>query len=113
MKKILLSFWLAIAILTVSPISPVMAADTVNGGKIFSANCAACHLGGNNVIIPNKSLKKAALDKYNINSLEAIVSQVTNGKSAMPSFKGRLDRQQIEDVASYVLEQSEKNWQPG
>jgi cytochrome c6 len=45
-----------------------------------------------------------------MDSLEAIVSQVTNGKNAMPSFKGRLNTQQIEDVANYVLEQSEKGW---
>nr|WP_219884674.1 c-type cytochrome [Merismopedia glauca] len=104
---------MAIAIFTFLPVFPAMAADTANGGKIFSANCAACHLGGNNVIIPNKNLKQPSLEKYNMNSLEAIVMQVTNGKSAMPSFKGRLNQQQIEDVATYVLEQSEKNWQPG
>jgi cytochrome c6 len=113
LKKILLSFGLAIAILATLPVFPAMAADTINGGKIFSANCAACHLGGNNVIIADKNLKKASLEKYNMNSLEAIVRQVTNGKSAMPSFKGRLSEQQIEDVATYVLEQSEKNWQSG
>jgi cytochrome c6 len=35
---------------------------------------------------------------------------VTNGKNAMPAFKGRLNNQQIEDVANYVLEQAEKAW---
>ena len=45
-----------------------------------------------------------------MNSLEAIVHQVQNGKNAMPAFKNRLKDQQIEDVASYVLEQSEKVW---
>jgi cytochrome c6 len=58
----------------------------------------------------DKTLKKEALGKYGMDSLEAIVSQVTNGKNAMPSFKGRLNTQQIEDVANYVLEQSEKGW---
>jgi len=28
----------------------------------------------------------------------------------MPAFLGRLDEQQIEDVASYVLAQAEKGW---
>jgi cytochrome c6 len=111
LNKIFLGFWLAIAILVTLPAFPAIAADSTNGGKIFSANCAACHLGGNNVIIADKNLKKAALEKYNMNSLEAIVGQVTNGKNAMPSFKGRLNQSQIEDVATYVLEQSEKNWQ--
>mgnify|MGYP006161914897 CR=1 FL=1 len=35
-----------------------MAADLENGERIFSANCSACHAGGNNVIIPEKTLKK-------------------------------------------------------
>jgi cytochrome c6 len=67
-------------------------------------------MGGRNIIMADKTLKKEALGKYGMDSLEAIVSQVTNGKNAMPSFKGRLNTQQIEDVANYVLEQSEKGW---
>jgi cytochrome c6 len=43
-----------------------------------------------------------------MNSLEAIVTQVTNGKGAMPSFKSQYSAAQIEDVAAYVLAQSEK-----
>lgn len=89
---------------------PALAADTAYGAKVFSANCAACHLGGRNVVAAAKTLRKDALDKYNMNSLEAIVNQVKNGKNAMPAFKGRLNDKQIEDVASYVLEQSEKGW---
>jgi cytochrome c6 len=42
--------------------------------------------------------------------MEAIVTQVTNGKNAMPAFKGRLNKKQIEDVASYVMEKAEKGW---
>jgi cytochrome c6 len=38
--------------------SLAMAADLENGERIFSANCSACHAGGNNVIIPEKTLKK-------------------------------------------------------
>ena len=45
-----------------------------------------------------------------MNSLEAIVYQVVNGKNAMPAFKGRLSDAQIEDVATYVLSQAESGW---
>ena len=31
-----------------------------------------------------------------------VVQRVTNGKSPMPSFKGTLSPQQIDDVAAYV-----------
>jgi cytochrome c6 len=46
-----------------------------------------------------------------MNSSEAIIAQVTNGKNAMPAFKGRLKPAQIEDVAAYVLDQANnKDW---
>ncbi len=89
---------------------PALAGDAANGGKIFSANCAACHAGGNNVVNGAKTLKKEALDKYEMNSIEAIITQVNKGKNAMPAFLGRLTDAQIEDVATYVLEKSEKGW---
>ena len=50
------------------------------------------------------------MEKYGMNSKEAIIQQVLNGKSAMPAFRGRLDSQQIEDVATYVLEKAATGW---
>jgi len=81
-----------------------------NGEQIFQANCAACHAGGSNRVMANKTLKKEALAQYNMDSKEAIVYQVTNGKRAMPAFRGRLKSSQIEAVAEYVLSQAEKGW---
>ena len=90
--------------------NPVFAADIENGERIFTANCAACHAGGNNVIMPEKTLKKDALEANGMNAVSAITYQVTNGKNAMPAFGGRLSDSDIEDVANYVLSQSEKGW---
>jgi cytochrome c6 len=90
--------------------SQVLAADVENGERIFTANCAACHAGGNNVIMPEKTLKKDALEANGMNAVSAITYQVTNGKNAMPAFGGRLSDSDIEDVANYVLSQSEKSW---
>ncbi|MFG3816757.1 cytochrome c6 PetJ [Limnothrix redekei] len=86
------------------------AADVASGAKIFNANCAACHAGGRNVVMADKTLKKDALEKYGMNSIEAIVKQVTNGKGAMPAFKGKLTDEDIQDVASFVLSKSEAGW---
>jgi cytochrome c6 len=86
------------------------AADIENGEKIFTANCSACHAGGNNVIMPEKTLKKDALEANGMKSVDAITYQVTNGKNAMPAFGGRLGDNDIEDVANYVLSQTEKGW---
>lgn len=111
MNKILsLILLLLITCFSFSFSNPALAADVTRGGTIFSANCASCHMGGRNVVNAAKTLQKEDLEKYEMYSLEKIVSQVTNGKAAMPSFKGRLDAQQIEDVASYVLAQAEKGW---
>lgn len=101
---------IAIAFWAIVYSSSADAANIQNGAKIFNANCSACHMGGNNVIISSKTLKKDALKKYDMFSLQAIKTQVTNGKNAMPSFRSRLNEMQIEDVAAYVLNQSEKGW---
>mmetsp|Transcript_354 Transcript_354/g.219 ORF Transcript_354/g.219 Transcript_354/m.219 type:complete len:131 (-) Transcript_354:171-563(-) len=91
---------------------PALAADVEAGETIFNANCAACHAGGQNVIMPEKTLEKEALDKYLAGGRNsaAIVTQVTNGKNAMPAFGGRLDDADIENVAAYVMAASEAGW---
>lgn len=86
-----------------------IAADLESGAKLFGANCAACHAGGSNRVVAAKSLKKAALEKYGMYSLDAISYQVRKGKNAMPNFK-KLSDDQIADVASYVLAQADNNW---
>ena len=86
--------------------SPVDAVEDsiYNGQIVFSNNCAACHDGGNNVILSEKTLKKEALLEYLIGgfSENSIADQVTIGKNAMPAFGGRLSDEEIRDVASYV-----------
>ncbi len=113
MKKLFCAA-LAIAICIMLSVRPVLADAstdlTAKGAKLFSANCAACHQGGNNLVAPNKNLKAAALKQYGMDSTEAIVTQVINGKGAMPSFKGRLQEEDVKAVAAYVLDQSAKDW---
>mmetsp|Transcript_57266 Transcript_57266/g.159387 ORF Transcript_57266/g.159387 Transcript_57266/m.159387 type:complete len:145 (+) Transcript_57266:37-471(+) len=90
-------------------IAPVaFAADLENGALVFAGNCAACHAGGNNVIQTEKTLRKEALEQYLAGGLKesSIVTQVTNGKNAMPAFGGRLDESEINDVAAYVYDQA-------
>mmetsp|Transcript_18860 Transcript_18860/g.58047 ORF Transcript_18860/g.58047 Transcript_18860/m.58047 type:complete len:144 (+) Transcript_18860:292-723(+) len=84
------------------------AGDIENGAQIFAGNCAACHAGGNNVIQTEKTLKKDALDAYLDGGRKeaSVVTQVTNGKNAMPAFGGRLSDEEIADVASYVIDQA-------
>jgi cytochrome c6 len=87
---------------------PVFAADLEAGAQVFAGNCAACHAGGNNVIQNEKTLRKEALEQYLDGGLKesSIITQVTNGKNAMPAFGGRLDEEEIANVAAYVFDQA-------
>lgn len=69
---------------------------------------AACHNGGFNVVDPEKTLRRAALEQYLDGGfkLEAIVHQVENGKGAMPAWAGRLSEDEIRSVAAYVYDQA-------
>ena len=91
-----------------------MAADSVHGAQIFSANCAACHIGGGNVVNGQRTLQqddlKAYLTNYNVGHEGAIAYQVSNGKNAMPAFSGNLSPDDIADVAVYVESQSLSGW---
>eukprot|EP00970_Alexandrium_tamarense_P011167 scaffold2372_cov198-Alexandrium_tamarense.AAC.30 len=93
-------------------VSPAFAGDVGAGEQIFNANCAACHAGGQNVIMPDKTLEKEALEQYLAGGRneKAVMTQVTNGKNAMPAFGGRLSDEDIANVASYVIATSEAGW---
>ncbi|NJP11966.1 MAG: c-type cytochrome [Leptolyngbyaceae cyanobacterium RU_5_1] len=114
MRKVLPILLLFVAVFTLIFAHPAIADESTvvlaQGAKVFSANCAACHMNGNNVVSANKNLKAETLKQYGMDSLDAIVNQVTNGKSAMPAFKGRLNDEQIKAVATYVLNQSTQGW---
>jgi len=97
--------------LALCPAAPALAdPNLANGQSVFSANCAACHAGGNNAVVPDKKLKKEALELYGMLDVERIQYQVTNGKNAMPAFGERLVQSDIEDVATYVLSQANTGW---
>lgn len=113
MQRLITFLLAAIAYLLVTCAQPAFAATSeaiAEGAKIFSANCAACHMNGNNVVNASKNLKAETLHQYQMDSLEAITNQVTNGKNAMPAFKSRLSETQIQAVAAYVLNQAENGW---
>jgi len=110
MRKIISVILLAVAVFTFAFGSPALAADATKGASIFKANCASCHANGKNLVNAQKTLKKEALEKYGMYSMEAIVKQVTYGKNAMPAFRGRLSAEKIQNVSAYVLAQADKGW---
>jgi mono/diheme cytochrome c family protein len=73
--------------------------DAAAGKQVFeSAGCVACHTladaGSTGTVGPNLDQAKPPAT--------LVVTRVTNGAGAMPSFKGKLSEKQIEDVAAYV-----------
>ena len=62
--------------------------------------------------MPEKTLEKEVLDSYLAGGRneKSVITQVTNGKNAMPAFGGRLGEDEIQDVAAYVIATSESGW---
>merc|ERR1719203_1749483 len=106
-----LALGLALGLLAAVVRAPAaQAADLENGEGVFGGNCAACHAGGNNSVVPEKKLKKEALQQYGKYEIAAIIKQVTYGNGAMPAFGEKLGPDDIEDVANYVRGQADKGW---
>lgn len=92
--------------------NPEVTVNLERGAQIFQNNCAVCHIGGKNLIVPDKNLSLDALHRYGKDSVAAIVKQVTYGKGVMPAFGEGLSTEDITNVATYVLSQSQENWNP-
>jgi mono/diheme cytochrome c family protein len=78
---------------------PAAGGEVAAGKEVFtSAGCVTCHTladaGASGTVGPNLDEAKPPA--------ELVVQRVTNGKGAMPPFKGQLTEQQIADVAAYV-----------
>ena len=76
-------------------------AAVVAGKEVFlsaEAGCGSCHTladaGTDGSIGPNLDEAKPPA--------ELVVDRATNGQGVMPSFKGKLTEQQIDDLAAYV-----------
>jgi cytochrome c6 len=78
------------------------------GKELFEIHCLSCHQNNGNSIIPEKNLKKETLEANGMTTISAISYQILNGKNGMPAFGGRLQENEIEQISSYLLEQTEK-----
>ncbi|GCL37330.1 c-type cytochrome [Anabaena aphanizomenioides LEGE 00250] len=110
MKKLITLILLTFCLWIINFPLPANALDTQNGAEVFSVHCVGCHINGGNIIRRGKNLKKNALKRYGMDSLEAITNIITNGKSNMSAYKEKLTTEEMKNVAAYVLEQAENNW---
>ena len=103
--------------------APAMAIETIEtiessalerGEQIFNSNCAACHMGGGNVIRANRTLKISDLndhvEAYSSSPLEALEHEIEDGLNAMPSYADKLSEEEIIAVATYVEQRAELGW---
>nr|YP_010170881.1 cytochrome c553 [Chondria tumulosa]QSD57022.1 cytochrome c553 [Chondria tumulosa] len=104
--RFLLSLFLGFLLIFLLNTQLVCSQDLAEGEQLFSANCVACHANGLNSVNPEKTLQIKDLEKYSKDSVDAIVTQVTNGYGAMPPFGDRLSEDEVKNVASYVLNQA-------
>ncbi|MEW9699876.1 cytochrome c [Paenibacillus sp. SI8] len=75
------------------------AASKADAQTVFKANCVSCH-GANLEGLVGPSLQKVG-GKL---SKDQIASLITNGKGAMPSFKGKLTDDEITSVATWLAD---------
>jgi len=83
------------------------------GAQIFSANCAACHAGGQNAIVADRSLEKAAIEKYLTGGFneKSMACQVTHGDNTVPFFAERLSNlTMVGLMAVYVVNSAVEGW---
>ena len=97
--------------------APAMAIESSaleRGEQIFNSNCAACHMGGGNVIRANRTLKISDLndhvEAYSSSPLEALEHEIEDGLNAMPSYADTLSEEEIMAVATYVEQRAELGW---
>ena len=97
--------------------APAQAMDSTaleQGEQIFNSNCAACHMGGGNVIRASRTLKitdlQAHVDEYGSTPLEALEHEIEDGLNAMPAYAGKLSEEEIIAVATYVEQRAELGW---
>ncbi len=103
--------WPGHAIAQIAPqSSPAAVSSEPAGAALFDLNCAGCHAHGGNIIRRGKNLKQKTLVRRGYGETEAIAQIITQGKGAMPAYADRLTAEEIEAIATYVLQQAESGW---
>ncbi|MGB7415769.1 MAG: c-type cytochrome [Thermosynechococcaceae cyanobacterium] len=89
--------------------SPSLAAQS-DGAALFETHCAGCHPQGKNILRRGKNLKLKALQKNEVDTVDAIATLVTHGKNNMSAYANTLSAPEIQAVSAYVLDQAQQGW---
>jgi cytochrome c6 len=75
------------------------------GADTFKAKCAACHGpdgSGNTTMGKNLKLQDLGSADVQKQSDDELTTIITKGKNKMPSYDGKLTKDQISDVVKYI-----------
>jgi cytochrome c6 len=98
---------------TATPVLPASLPESsaeTDSAHLFEIHCAGCHIHGGNIVRRGKNLKLKTLQKYHMDSVEAIAQIVSLGRGNMSAYQDRLTPDQIQILAGYVLTQAEQGW---
>jgi mono/diheme cytochrome c family protein len=90
----------------------VPAAGFGDAGLDFKTKCAACHGAAGNLLPKTARLlkvdpKKLSLKASQMNR-EEMVAVIEKGRDKMPAFEKELTKEQINDIADYIIAFSKK-----
>jgi cytochrome c6 len=83
------------------PNATALPSSPTDGAGIFAGTCARCHGSQGE----GKQVGGRGAPAIQGTPLDEVVTTVTQGKKAMPSFGSRLSKEQIQAVAEYVSKQ--------
>lgn len=86
------------------------AASAQRPAQLFEVHCVGCHPNGGNIIRRGKNLKAKALKRYGYDDGASIADIIAHGKGVMSAYNDRLSPEEIQALATYVLEQAEAGW---
>lgn len=101
---------------------PAMAFDGDGASSFTSRGCVGCHAVGGNVVAPSATLFTNDLTKNGLNTKEDVSNLIALGRGKMPgygeacapkgacTFGARLDADEIDALATYVLERAANDW---
>ena len=80
--------------------APVFAGDPFAGSNIYTQYCVNCHGGdGRGEVAGTPSFREGRLMSR---ATSELMETVRTGRNLMPSFRGILEEQQIDDVSTYI-----------
>ena len=84
-----------------------------DGEALFNHNCVGCHINGGNIIRRGRTLKRAALERNGLDSVDAIARVAREGIGQMSGYGDALGPNGDQIVAAWIWEQAQNAWTHG